>query len=216
VSRFIVTALVLAALAAMPAGAGLSGASFSDQTQNPSNTFTAAASFCSGPGSQTVAASADTYVAQGSPTQNFGTASDLFVQSKSGVPAQNRRTLVRFNLPSIPAGCKVTSSELRLFATAAVSGRTIDAYRANGAWAETGVRWDNQPATIGSPAGTSSGTGWRTWSVTQQVLDMYGTVNNGFVVRDSSEDSGEGPEQKYQAREGTPDSQDPQLVVTWG
>jgi hypothetical protein len=214
VNRFIVTALVLAALAALPAGEALSGASFSDQTQNPSNTFTAAASFCSGPGSQTVAASADTYVSQASPTQNFGTASDLFVQSKNG--NQNRRTLVRFNLPSIPAGCKVTSSELRLFGTATVSGRTIDAYRANAAWTETGVTWNNQPATIGSPTSTSSGTGWRTWSVTQQVFDMYAGANQGFVVRDSSEDSPASPEQKYQAREGTPDSQDPQLVVTWG
>ena len=84
---------------------------------------------CASSGSQLVAPAADSYVDQGSPTANNGTSADLFVQSKSG--NANKRTLVRFNLPSIPAGCSLTGATLKLFSTAEITGRTIDVYRAD-------------------------------------------------------------------------------------
>lgn len=207
----LVSLLLLAAL-----GTATSGASFSAQSANPGNSFSAAASFCSNPSTQTVTASKDTYVFQDSPNDNFGTSSDLFAQSKSD--ASNRRTLVGFNLPAIPADCSVTDAKLRLFSTAAVTGRTIEAYRAGASWTEGTATWNNQPATTGAAATSASGAGWREWAVTSQVQAMYGPGpnNNGFLVRDQSEDAPESPEQKYQSRQGSPDSQDPQLVVTFG
>ena len=39
--------------------------------------------------------------------------------------------------------------------------------------------------------------------------------DNGFIVRDAAEGDAAFPEQTYQAREGTPDAQDPSLYVAW-
>jgi hypothetical protein len=170
---------------------------------------------CANPGSQTVQPTADAYVDQASPSSNFGTSSDLFVTSKSG--SANRRTLVRFNLPAVPSGCSVTGASLNLYSTSAVTGRTIGAYRAGGSWTETGVTWNNAPAPTGAGVTGPSGTGWRTWDVTSQVQAMYSPgPNDGFVIRDESEGDPASPEQKYQSRDGTPDGQDPELVVTFG
>ena len=134
--------------------------------------------------------------------------------SKSG--NANRRTLVRFNLPSLPSGCSVTGAALTLQSTSAVTGRTIDLYRAAGSWTETGVTWNNAPAPTGTPTSRASGAGAATWDATAHVEAMYSGTNNGFILRDSAEGSAAAPEQKYQAREGTPDTQDPTLIVAWG
>jgi hypothetical protein len=210
--------LALSALPALVAVAavGLSGAAFTSTTANPGNSLGAAASFCSAPGTVASAtAAADTFVDQASPSSNFGTASDLFIQSKS---SGNRRTLLRFNLPAAPQGCSVTGADLRVYATAAIGGRTLQAYRAAAPWGETTATWNNQPATTGSATTSASGSspGWQIWQVTDHVQAMYAGVNNGFVLRDGSESAGTSPEQKYQSREGSINSQDPTLVVTFG
>ncbi len=171
---------------------------------------------CANSGSATATATADSYVDQNSPTANAGTTSDLFVMSKSG--NANRRTLVRFTLPTIPSGCSVVGASLKLFSTAAVTGRTIDLYSAAAtpAWTETGVNWNNHPATAGAATGLASAAGALTWDATSQVQAMYSGTNNGFILRDRTEGDAASPEQKYQSREGTPDTQDPQLRVSWG
>jgi hypothetical protein len=166
---------------------------------------------CQNPGTVTLTANRDSYVSQSSPSQNFGIASDLFAESKSG--NQNRRTLVGFNLPSVPTGCTVVGATLRLFSTAAVSGRTLDAYRAAGVWTETGVTWNNQPATAGAAASATSGTGWRAWAATSQVLEMYSGTNHGFLIRDRTENAAPSAEQKFDSRENT---NRPQLLLTFG
>jgi hypothetical protein len=209
--RELTTLLALVALLAAAKTAAGTGANFSATSANPGNSFTAAASFGCTSGSQTVTASKDTYVAEDAPSGNFGTSSDLFVTSKTSA---NRRTLVGFNLPALPSGCSVTGATLRLFAASAVSGRTLYAYRAAASWGETTATWSNQPATTGSAASTTSGTGWRSWDVTSQVQAMYPPgSNNGFIVRDSTEGSAAAPEQKFDSRENV---NDPQLIVSWG
>lgn len=207
------TLLAIALLAVAVQLVAFSGAAFTATSQNPGNAFTAASSFCT-PGSQTVTATRDSYVDQTvlSANSNFGTGGSLLVRS---VLLGNRRALVGFNLPTIPAHCSVTGSTLRLFATAAASGRTIEAARAAAPWGETTVTWNNQPATTGSAATSSAGTGWRSWAVTAQVQAMYAGANDGFVVRDASESAVVGAQQTYQSREATPDAQDPQLIVDW-
>lgn len=169
---------------------------------------------CAGSGSQLVAPTADATIDQGLPTSNLGTSSDLYVRSASA----NKRTLVRFNLPSIPAGCSLTGASLKLHSTSAAGGRTIEVYRAAATptWTEGGVSWNNAPATAGTATDLASTSGPRRWDVAAQVQAMYSGTNNGFVVRDQTENSGAAAEQKYQAREGTPDTQDPELRVSWG
>jgi hypothetical protein len=168
---------------------------------------------CSSPGSSTLTASADAWIDQGSPTTNNGTATSL--QVRSGAFNLNRRTLVEFNLPSIPAGCSLSQATLNLFSTAASTGRTIDVYRADGSWTEGGVTWNNAPATAGTAASAAAATGTVSWDVTSQTQAMYSPgPDDGFIVRDSAEGS-LFPQQTYQAREDTPDVQDPSLYVAW-
>jgi hypothetical protein len=76
------------------------------------------------------------------------------------------------------------------------------------------VTWNNQPATTGTAATTSSGSGYRQWTVTSQVQAMYAAgANHGFLIRDASE-SGGGAEQQFHSREKGESM--PQLVITFG
>jgi parallel beta-helix repeat protein len=158
----------------------------------------------------TLSANADSWVLQSSASQNYGTDSVLKVDTKS---ATNARALVRFNLPSIPAGCTVTSAKLRLHAGSYKEGRTLKAHRLASAWTESNVRWSNQPATAGAAATATSGSGYREWSVTSQVQSMYVDGNFGFIVRDGTEDA-TGFEQAFHSREKK--EFPPRLVLTFG
>lgn len=128
----------------------------------------------------------------------------------------NARALVRFTLPSTPDLCSMTQATLRLYASAAVTGRTLQALRVNAAWLEGVVTWNNQPATTGAAITTSSGPGYREWTVTSQVTSMYSGSNNGFLIRDQSESPTLATfEQTFTSRTGASDQQ-PQLVITFG
>ena len=177
------------------------------------NTFTTG-SWC---GSQTVVASTDAWIDEANPTQNFASTGTLQVQSRNS--GRNQRALVRFTLPSVPAGCSVTAATLRLYANSSIAGRTIDVYRAAAPWNEGTVTWNTRPGTTGTAVGSASlgAAGWQQWTVTTQVIAQY-TTNDGFVVRDSTESQNPGQlQQIYRSREasGTPNNR-PELVVTFG
>ncbi|WP_165821285.1 right-handed parallel beta-helix repeat-containing protein [Nocardioides gansuensis] len=158
---------------------------------------------------QTLTANADAWIDSGSTSSNKGSDSILKVMSKSG---GNLRALVRFNLPAMPEGCSVKSATLRLNAKAAAGGRTLQAFQLGGSWTEGGVTWANQPATTGAAVTTSSGTGYREWSVAGMVQGMYTAGNHGFLVRDASEN--QDAEQQFTSREDSTNR--PQLVLTFG
>jgi hypothetical protein len=153
----------------------------------------------------------DSWLLQDSATSNYGSDSVLKVDSKSGA---NARAVVRFALPQVPAGCKVTDARLRLYASSFKPGRTLEALRVAGGWTEGGVTWASQPATAGAAAATGSRSGTVEWSVTSQVRDMYSGANHGFLLRDSAEDGG-GLDQNFHSREKGNDNP-PVLVVTFG
>lgn len=156
-------------------------------------------------------ASADGWVLQGSPTGKFGSDSALKVDSKAG---DNARALLRFGLLAIPAGCRVTSARLRLYAASFKDGRTLEALRVGGSWTETGVTWSNQPAPTGTAAVAASASGYVEWSVTSQVQSMYSGSNHGFLLRDRVE-NGDGVEQVFNSREKGTD-RPPELVLGFG
>jgi hypothetical protein len=158
----------------------------------------------------TVSANADAWIDQNSSGNNYGSDSILKVQGKSS--NNNMRALVRFALPTIPTGCVVQSATLRLYAPSWTSGRTLQALRVNASWTENGVTWSNQPATTGTAATTSSGSGYRQWTVTSLVQAMYAGANHGFLIRDATENSGS-YEQQFHSREKGSDM--PQLVITF-
>ena len=131
---------------------------------------------------------ADTYVNQAATGNNYGTATTMYVQART---AQARRTLVQFDVSSVPAGSVVNSATLELYATAVTGGLTLNAHRITGTWTETGVTWANQPAynsTADASIAGGTGAGWRIWNVAavvQQWVD--GTANYGLVVKASTE-----------------------------
>jgi len=136
----------------------------------------------------TVGGDRDSWVLQSAAANHFGLDSVLKVDSKSG--SSNARALVRFNLPAVPAGCQVTGVKLRLYASSYKSGRTLQAFRLNGNWTETGVTWSNQPTTTGTAATapSRSSAGYMEWTVTsQEVQSMYSGSNHGFLIRDATE-----------------------------
>lgn len=178
-----------------------------------SNTFSTAADWAGcATGSSTVTASADAWIDQKEKDQNAGAGSALEIASTNG--NKNRRTLVRFPLPTLPGGCSVTAATLRLYNDSPQSGRTIDVYRAGSTWAENTVTWNNQPGITGAAVGsvTTRAAGPQQWTVTAHVQALY-TTNNGFVLQDRTESASGGHEQKYNSRETG--SNRPQLVVTW-
>jgi large repetitive protein len=172
---------------------------------------------CTAP-SVTAAPDRDAWVLQSAPTSNFGTDSILKVDSKSG--NSNARALVRFALPTIPAGCQITGATLRLYSSSYKEGRTLQAVRLNGStpvWVESAINWNNQPApaTGVTPALAQSrnSAGYVQWNVTAQMTGVYGN-NKGFLIRDASENGG-GMEQGFHSREKGIDNP-PQLVLTFG
>ncbi len=167
------------------------------------------------------AASADSYVAQGSATTNFGTDTEMHVTSRSG--SQNRRTFVRFDISpcAIPANSLITAASLKLFLSSAPSAnRTHDVHRVTASWTETGLTWNNQP-TVASSATTSFATGTTdnvtlTADVASDVQAFVdGTTNNGWRVKDQVEDSSTERRSRYSSRETTTASQRPILEVTY-
>jgi CSLREA domain-containing protein len=168
---------------------------------------------CAGPSTVTAASNADSWVLQDSASNNYGNDSVVKVDTKSGA---NARALFRFTLPAIPSGCRITSATLRLYASSYKEGRTIQALRLGAAWTESGVNWNNQPATTGAAATASSPSASThvQWSVASQVEEMYSGGNHGFLIRDSVE-NGNGVEQAFHSREKGTDNP-PQLVITFG
>ena len=209
VRRISLGGIALALLIAVPAYAATLTVTSTRLTAWQSTT---SVPFCSAPGNQTASSNADSWINQGSAGSNFGSDAIIKVKSQSG--SSNNRSLVRFTLPAVPSGCTLTGAQLRLYAASATTGRTLQALRINAAWTENGVTWTNQPATTGAAATTTSGTGYRTWTVTTQVAAMYSGTNNGFLIRDATE-NGTGQEQQLHAREKGPDNP-PQLVLTFG
>jgi subtilisin-like proprotein convertase family protein len=146
----------------------------------------------------TLSATADSWIDQSSPSNNNGSDSVLKVQGKSSA---NMRALVRFTLPPLTPGCSVQSATLTMFAASFTSGRTLNALRISGSWAESTVTWSTQPATAGTAATTTSGSDNRQWTVTAQVQEMYDAgQSQGFLIRDASETGG-GFEQQFRSRE---------------
>jgi parallel beta-helix repeat protein len=159
----------------------------------------------------TVAASGDSWISSKDAAKNFGTDSALKLRSKSG---DNSRVVVRFALPTVPAGCEVAGAELAMYNASPKAPRSIQALRLTGPWTESAVTWQNQPASTTAGQATAAvptTAATMRWQVTEQVKAMYTSGNHGFLLRDETENNSGGFEQQFYSRERT--SNAPQLVV---
>ena len=176
---------------------------------------------------------ADAWIVQDKLDQNRGTDTSLRVKPVSG---RLRRTLVRFDLATLPAGSCVQDATLRLTLTGAQNAaRTYAVHAVSGTWTQgtgstnSGVTWRRRNgvtawATLGgdfaapsatATTGTTNGA-VRSWNVTVDVRNMAAglATNNGWLIKDTSE--GSGGEFVFASREHGTASKRPQLVVTMG
>jgi subtilisin family serine protease/PKD repeat protein len=101
-----------------------------------------------------LAPTADAEVRGSTPNTNYGTATTLAVQQGSSASSQ-RWSYLRVDLSAVPS---VSLAKLRVFGgVSATTGTVIEmaAYPVSDtSWAETGIRWNNKPASGGTPLGS--------------------------------------------------------------
>jgi len=140
------------------------------------------------------------------------------------------RALIKFPMPTVPAGTTITSANLELYydQTFTTGSNTVpmQALAANTAWDPTTATWSNASSIGGPVAGTSSMAAnaldvWNTYPVTSTVQSWLNgtTANNGFVVKATNESTlGQGGpryEGSIFAYEGEVVNY-PKLVITYG
>ena len=121
---------------------------------------------------------------------------------------------MRFTLPSaLPSGCSLTDAKLRLVTLGVQGTRTIQVTRADAAWTEAALNWNNRPGSTGTPVTFANAAGTLLIDVSSFVPTMISGANNGFVLQDTAEDAGTAAEQRYNSRES---ANAPRLLLTYG
>jgi hypothetical protein len=169
----------------------------------------------------TLAPSADTYADAGAPLTAPGTATTLHVRSQVLV---NKRSYVRFDVAScsIPVVARLKTGSFKLvITTAPASSRTYDVHSVTAAWTEAALTWLAQPATAGTAtASVATGTTGGVTLTTDVMADVSAYVagaatNNGWRVKDRTEDAITGVETQFGSRENGTAALRPALVVTY-
>jgi hypothetical protein len=178
----------------------------STSTPTPVSTRTAtktptATAITGGPGTVTFNPSADAYVISTSASSNFGTATNLRVDS-----SPITRSYLRFVVSGLPGA--VQSASLRIYANSAnTTGFAVHSV-ADNTWTESGITYTNSPAVgavINNSAAINAGA-WVTVDITSYVKGA-GTYN---LAIDSTNDTNT----SLGSREAGANA--PQLVVTTG
>jgi len=165
---------------------------------------------------------ADAYVYDYYPDSNFGTETDVRVQTSYDEPFHyNQRSFLKFSLSGLPSGVTITQAKLKVYCYAAyglISGVTdVQARRVtNDSWTETGITWNNQPA-YGAVEDTKEPAEgeWIEWDVTSWVQNEWsGDKEVSICLKSVQEDySSTNRYSRYYSKEY--DSYDPQLIVTY-
>jgi hypothetical protein len=170
--------------------------------------------------SQTLTAIKDTYINQDKPTDNYGNDNDLKVKSRDN--SKNKRSLVAFDVSSLPAGIAIQSATLRLYANGAPgSTRTYLAHRITQNWSESSSTWNNSSSTFNTSPTASTSTdhnGYTLWDVTNDVINFYNgtSTNYGWLIKDQNENYDQTKEIAFTSKDDTQHpSQRPELVVVY-
>lgn len=194
-------------------------ATFAVPGSNPTPTLTPVAA------SRTLNAVADAVVLEGYPSSNAGSTGDMWAGYDNGTLNPNGRivrSLIKFDLSSLPAHATVQNAKLRVFYGGyrdyANHVSTITAYRIVNDWTEGAVTWNNKPGSgtaYGSVAiAANQNWGWRELDV--QVL-VQGWVNRsipnqGVMLRGPEASGADASYRLFSTREGP---YPPQLVINY-
>ncbi|NMB95096.1 MAG: DNRLRE domain-containing protein, partial [Clostridiaceae bacterium] len=86
----------------------------------------------------------DSTVYQSNPNINYG--NSMYLHCRKNSSNDNRRTYLKFTLPSLTAANMVTKAELNLGNLMTDSGN-INVHKVADSWSESQITWNNQPAT---------------------------------------------------------------------
>ncbi len=154
----------------------------------------------------------DSYLAAGSPTQNFGAATELLTDS--GTNNQNKQPVLRFDLAQIPVRARVLSATLYLFVTKD-SAEPLSLYRVTAPWTEDTATWASLAASYDpSPIGSLRPTLRNQFAgadITATVQDWVadGIPNHGLMLVADTLNN----ESRYAARESDTAAKRPYLEV---
>jgi hypothetical protein len=163
----------------------------------------------------TLPATADSYVTDQQANKNFGTTTSMHV--RAGSSGSNRWTYLKFDLASVPS---ITSATMRLKGAMSSTGATVvtSAYGvATTSWSETGITWNNKPASGGSALDSvtmanSTTAAWYEWDLTS-YLQAEKAAGRNVVTIVLKNNSNSTPYDVFTSGEGTAANR-PQLVVT--
>lgn len=168
----------------------------------------------------TVTPTDDSFIASGYGDTNYNTYGYLVVNPRA---VSYSRTLVLFDISSIPAGATIVSAILRLdyyaWTVNNPSGWDVDAHRIEESWAEDTVTWNNQPDHNASKEATTpmpASYGWVEWDVADLVQEWVDNTytNYGIKLKYTSEAGLNSVAKFYDSENATP-SLRPQLVIVY-
>lgn len=134
-------------------------------------------------------ATADSYVSQSAPNDNYGNLSYFYVRRDA--EGDEDHALIAFDTSTLPDNIVVVSATLRLYSeinlrqpNAPADVLPVQPEAALSSWTETGVTWNNRPASsdLGDPA-VNYQVGWQHFDVTNIVQGWVdGSVTNYGMV----------------------------------
>lgn len=158
---------------------------------------------------------ADAYVDEQLPTTNYGSSTNLYLSFMTEF-LYKRRSLVKFDIASIPANAIIDSAYFWAYLNYGdgPSSVNVTMCRASGNWTEYGVTWNNRP-TCYSSSTTAVGTtpGWYSWNAFNLVYHWRDLDNDGLCLIGPT--SGESFTRRFNSREQSGISTDPYLVVKY-
>ncbi|WP_051969696.1 DNRLRE domain-containing protein [Kitasatospora azatica] len=145
--------------------------------------------------SPTSATASNVMISADGATTNYSTSWRLTVGTTTTGAA---RALIKFPMPSVPAGSTINSADLKLYydqtVTTGSNNVPMQALQANASWSPTTATWSNASSIGGPVAGTSQMNAnqvgvWDDFPVTSAVQNWISgsAANNGFVLRATNE-----------------------------
>ncbi|MHC4992674.1 MAG: DUF4347 domain-containing protein, partial [Planctomycetota bacterium] len=153
----------------------------------------------------------DAYIQLKNPDTNAGTLGSMVVDRES---SDLQRTLLQFDLSSIPAAATIQSATLKLESTAIDGLLNIDVHQMLESWVEGSATWNESSSGTNwsTPGGafdptaldsiTTDSTGQHRWDLTALVQDWVNGAEQNHGVLVGSHDTGGNRTVTYDSREG--------------
>ncbi|MBK9461013.1 MAG: tandem-95 repeat protein [Sphingobacteriales bacterium] len=174
--------------------------------------------------STTLTIADDSYIQKDKATTNYGNVNKFVVGEKDN---NIRRSLIRFDLSTIPSGAIITSAQLKLNRITGTKAQVIDVHALTESWTESLVTWNKKDAANWTTAGGSynptaaasvnmgTTTGFKYWGITSLVQSWVNTPANNFGVLLKRQAETNKDKHEFASSENTTVANRPALVVTY-